>query len=119
MADRIVVRGLRVSGHHGVTVEERERGQTFVVDVEAHVDLAEAGRTDRLDATVDYRALVEEVRRIVSEERYSLIEGLAERIAAAVLGDPRVRTAVVRVSKPEAPIGADLETVLVEIERSR
>lgn len=119
MPDRILVRGLRVFGRHGVHAAEREVGGHFVVDVAAELDLAEAGRTDRLEATLDYGPLVRDVRRIVAEESYALIEALAERIAARVLEDPRVAAATVRVTKERLPIDAEIEGVAVEIRRRR
>ena len=56
---------------------------------------------------------------IVAKERYDLIEALAERLAAVVLEDPRVRRAVVRVAKPEALSTLDVGEVSVQIERER
>lgn len=119
MSDRIRVNGLRVFGHHGVDSAEREQGQYFVIDIEAEADLEEAGRSDRLDQTVDYTPLIKEVQRIVSQERFELIEALAERVAQAVLEHPGVRSTTVRVAKPDPPIDADLESVQVEITRRR
>ena len=52
-------------------------------------------------------------------ERFNLIEALAERLAAEVLADPRVARTVVRVAKPAALAGRNVETVLIEIERER
>ncbi|MGH2652506.1 MAG: dihydroneopterin aldolase [Actinomycetota bacterium] len=119
MTDRIGIEGLRVFAHHGVSRTEQERGQWFVVDVEAQVDLTEAGSSDALDATVDYGALAREVRHIVATERFALLEALAEHIAKAVLARPRVRLTRVRVAKPMPPMDVDLKSVWVEIERAR
>mgnify|MGYP002682467813 CR=1 FL=1 len=47
------------------------------------VDLTAAGESDDLDDTVDYGAVCEAISRVVSSERYELIERLATRIAAA------------------------------------
>ncbi|HZK19007.1 MAG TPA: dihydroneopterin aldolase, partial [Clostridia bacterium] len=52
--DRIFLQGLQFFGYHGVLPEERELGQRFTVDLEMAMDLAEAGRTDNLDDTVNY-----------------------------------------------------------------
>lgn len=119
MADRLGIEGLRVFAHHGVSHIEQERGQWFVVDVEAQLDLTEAGSSDALDATVDYGTLAREVRHIVAGERFLLLEALAHRIAEAVLARPRVRVTRVKVAKPMPPMDVDLESVWVQIERSR
>jgi dihydropteroate synthase len=117
--DKVIVRGLTVFGYHGVHAHEQERGQDFVIDLEAHLDLRPAGRGDELDETVDYSDLTRRAAAIVSSERFNLIEALAERLAAEVLEDPRVARTVIRVAKPEALAGRSVETVLVEIERER
>lgn len=117
MADKILINGLRIFGHHGVGEEERRRGQYFVVDITAELDLREAAASDVLDATVDYESLIKEVEQIVSTEQYALLEALAEKIAEAVLERPRVRGTRVRVAKPEPPIDAEIGSVQVEITR--
>lgn len=117
MADRIRINGLRIFGHHGVDSAEREKGQHFIVDIEAEVDLMKAGSSDRIEDTLDYGPLIKEVERIVSQEQYALLEGVAERIAQAVLEHPKVLSTTVKVAKPDPPIDADLASVQVEITR--
>jgi dihydroneopterin aldolase len=119
MTDKIVIEGLRIFGHHGVGNEEREAGQDFLVDLTISADLAEAGASDDLGDTVDYSTIVKEVQRIVSTERYRLIERLAERIVDAVFEHPRALTVIVRVAKADPPIDAEVGSVGVEIERWR
>ncbi|MCA1839015.1 MAG: dihydroneopterin aldolase [Actinomycetota bacterium] len=119
MSDKIIITGLKVFGYHGANRIEREHGQHFIVDVECRLDLREAGMSDLLGKTLDYDSLIKEVQRIVSMERYTLIEALAERIADAVLGHREVFSTLVRVAKPTPPIEADLEAVIVEIQRGR
>ena len=46
MTDQIVLKGISARGFHGVLDFEKRDGQTFVVDVTMHVDLA-AGRGQR------------------------------------------------------------------------
>ncbi|MEO5885594.1 MAG: dihydroneopterin aldolase, partial [Candidatus Limnocylindrales bacterium] len=46
MTDRIVLSGMRFSGHHGVTDPEREAVQPIEVDVEMVHDLRAAGASD-------------------------------------------------------------------------
>jgi dihydroneopterin aldolase len=119
VADKIMIKGLRVYGYHGVERAERELGQHFEVDLEAVLDLRSAGESDLLSKTVDYDSLIKEVERVVSMERYTLLEGLAQRIADLVLERPQVYSVTVRVAKPNPPVQADVEAVKVEIQRDR
>jgi dihydroneopterin aldolase len=93
----VEVHGLELFGRHGVGEEERRDGQTFLVDVELHVD---EPRDDAVDATVDYRR-VRDIARIVSDgTSYRLLETLAVAIADALVAELNVERAHVRVRKP-------------------
>ena len=117
--DRIVLRGLRGHGHHGVYAEERQRGQPFVVDVTLLVDLAAAARSDDVADTVHYGELAQQVVAEIEGEPAALIETLAERIARVCLADPRVGQAEVTVHKPQAPVGVAFDDVAVTVVRRR
>ena len=115
--DHIVIAGIRELGVHGVLPEEQARPQPFEVDLELHVDLAPAGKSDELDDTVDYAAVSEAVSRVISSEQYQLLERLAARIAEVCAADPRVLGVTVEVRKLHPPVRAMLEHVAVRIER--
>ena len=117
--DRIALRGLRARGHHGVLPQEREEGQTFVVDLVLGVDTRPAAADDDLGRTVHYGVVAEEVARIVRGEPVDLIETLAERIAGQCLEHEAVQEVEVVVHKPDAPITVPFDDVTVTIIRSR
>jgi 7,8-dihydroneopterin aldolase/epimerase/oxygenase len=86
--------GLEVFGRHGVEDEEREQGRTFLYDVALEI---EAPATDKLDDTVDYRAVAACVRDVSDGAQYRLIEALASAVAdelAARFPAQRVRVRV-------------------------
>ena len=87
--DRILISGIRELGTHGVLPEEQLRPQPFEVDVELLVDVAAAGESDALEDTVDYSAVCDAVSRVVSSERYQLLERLASRIERLLDGGRR------------------------------
>lgn len=119
MADLIRLSGIRAFGFHGVYPDEQRDGQEFVVDITAHLDLTEAGQTDDLAATVHYGELAEAVAQRVAEERWDLIERVAQRVADLVLDRPAVQAVDVTVHKPQAPIAVPVGDVSVTITRSR
>lgn len=55
--DKLVLRGLKFHGFHGVKEEEKKLGQKFVVDVDAWMDLQPAGVSDCLTDTISYTAI--------------------------------------------------------------
>jgi len=117
--DRIVLRGLRGHGHHGVYSEERRAGQSFVVDVALTVDLGPAGRSDDVADTVHYGDLAQRIVAVIEGEPADLIETVAERVAATCLTSLLVEQVEVTVHKPQAPVGVPLDDVAVTIVRVR
>ena len=115
--DRIHIADLLVRCIVGTNPEERAKPQDVVINVTLHADLRAAGRSDRIEDTVDYRRLKERIVEMVEASHFLLVEALAEAISDVCLSDPRVRKARVRVEKPTALRFA--RTVGVEIERER
>lgn len=107
--------GLRAKGFHGVLDFERRNGQEFVVDLAIDLKMP---FTDDIAETVHYGQLAGSVVAIISGQPVNLIETLAERIAAEVLTDRRIRCVSVTVHKPQAPIDAQFDDVSVTISRS-
>jgi 7,8-dihydroneopterin aldolase/epimerase/oxygenase len=118
-SDRILLRGLRVFGHHGVLAHETDLGQVFVIDLELALDLGPAGRSDDLGETVDYGSLAGRVAELVGGRPRQLVEAVAEDVASLVLADERVHQVRVRVAKPHAPLPVDASEVAVELVRGR
>jgi dihydroneopterin aldolase len=118
-SDRIVLRGLRARGHHGVYPEERAAGQTFVVDIVLHVDTRAAAKSDDVAETVHYGELAAEVVAIVEGEPVNLLETLADRVATLCLLRALVEAVEVTVHKPEAPVGVPFGDIEVAIVRDR
>jgi len=116
--DRIMLQGMSFSGRHGVGAAEREHAQRFKVDVEVEVDLSEAGRTDRLADTIDYRQVRAIAKETIEGESVKLIETLATRIADGVLALPKVRAVTVRVAKRPSSM-SPIEAAAVHISRTR
>ena len=108
----VEVHGLEVFGRHGVNEDERQAGQTFLVDVT--LERPEPGE-DSIEATADYRVVRDVVQRISRDNAYQLLESFAAAAAdALVVALPGV-TIRVRVRKPGI---AWAEWVGVTVERS-
>ncbi|MFT8515775.1 MAG: dihydroneopterin aldolase [Acetobacter persici] len=113
----LFLKNMVLDAHIGVFPHEQGVTQRIRVSVSFGVldrnDL-EVGADD-LSRTVSYEDVVLLVRRIVREGHVQLVETLAERIAAGVLADARVR--VVRVCIEKLDVFEEIEAVGVEIER--
>lgn len=119
MHDTIEIRGLRALCYCGALAEEQARAQPFEVDLDLVVDLRQAGASDDLADTVDYAALAAEVERVVTTERFTLLERLAQRLCDVVLADDRVTAVTVVVRKLRPPLPQQADTTGVRIRRAR
>jgi 7,8-dihydroneopterin aldolase/epimerase/oxygenase len=120
MSDTIFITGLLIHAHHGVMEHEEKVGQRFVIDLELAIDLAQAGRSDKLVDTVSYASIVETATRAFTDGNYRLVEAAAAAIAEAELAAfPSVTSVKVTVHKPHAPIAAIFNDVGVTILRAR
>ncbi|MGH7687549.1 MAG: dihydroneopterin aldolase [Candidatus Dormibacteria bacterium] len=117
-ADRLLLEGMEFFGHHGDLAAERELGSRIYVDVEIALDLSVAGHSDRLEDTLDYVHCFELVRTVVEEAQHRLLEAVAERLADALLAQPRAMSVRVRVAK-QPPIPGGISRVAVVVERAR
>jgi dihydroneopterin aldolase len=117
--DRIRLHNMQFYGCHGVNPEEHTLGQRFEVDVEVCLDTRPAALQDDLHLTINYAQVYKTVKRIVEEERFALIETLAETLATTIGQQFQPSAVRVCVRKPHAPLKGILDYVAVDIERTR
>lgn len=115
--DRILISDLMVRCIIGVNEEERHKRQDVVINLAIYANLRQAGRSDRFEDTVDYRAIKKRIVTMAESSQYSLVEAMAEAIAQICLDHPAVEKVQVRVDKPGALRFA--RSVGVEIIRER
>lgn len=112
MLDTIELVGIRAFGHHGADPGEKVVAQAFDIDVAFELDLTAARTSDLLADTHDYSKLHAAIVGIVRERSYDLIERLGADLLNAILEDPRVRRARVRIAKPQLLAGATPAVIL-------
>jgi dihydroneopterin aldolase len=93
----VQVHGLELFGRHGVDDDEREQGQTFLVDVTLHV---QEPSEDSLEATFDYRRARDLIRAVNDGRSYKLLETFAAAAADALVAEPEIERVAVTVRKP-------------------
>jgi FolB domain-containing protein len=112
--DHIFVRDFVLPARIGAYAREREKPQNVRFNVGAKVRRIGHGVEDMRDV-FSYDVITDGIRIIVAQEHIAFLETLAERVAASVLGHPRVVSVTVRVEKLDVGPGA----VGVEIVRDR
>jgi dihydroneopterin aldolase len=97
---KVFVRGLRIDAEIGVNANEYGHRQPLVIDVELDVTAPE--RIEHIGETLNYELVVAQARAIAEAGHVKLIETFARRLAEALLAEPSVTRARVRIEKPHA-----------------
>jgi dihydroneopterin aldolase len=112
--DHIFVRDFVLPVRIGAYAREHEKPQNVRFNVDAKVRRSGHDVEDMRDV-FSYDVITDGIRIIIAREHIAFLETLAERVAASVLGHPRVVSVTVRAEKLEVGPGA----VGVEIVRER
>lgn len=112
--DVIYINELRIETVIGIFDWERQIKQPVVLDVELAGDCATAAAGDKVEDTVDYKAVSKRLIEFVGESEFQLVETLAERCAALIREEFSVPWVRLRLSKPGALRGARDVGVIIE-----
>ena len=97
--DIIYLQHLSVDTVIGVWEWERRIRQTLILDLELGLDTRQAGATDDLQYTVDYKAVTDRVRDFARVSEFKLIEALAENITRILLAEFPLRWVRLKINK--------------------
>jgi 7,8-dihydroneopterin aldolase/epimerase/oxygenase len=111
----IEISGLSLYTRHGVSAAERELGQRLVFDVVFELDECDATVTDRVEDTVDYGKVCEQVALAAQERSYKTLERLCAAIADRMIDRFGAESVRVKAAKPEPPIPLPVDEVSVEV----
>ncbi len=115
--DEIQIKDLLLRTIIGINEEERRNLQDVLINITLYVDTSEAGASDDVSLTVNYRTLTKQVIALVEDSKFYLVEKLAAEIMTLCLATEGVARARVSVEKPGALRFA--RSVGVTIERAR
>jgi len=100
--DRILISDLLVRCVIGLRDEERRDKQDVVINLSLLTDLRKAGKSDRIEDSVDYSAVKKRIVHMAEHSQFFLIAALAEAVAEICLEQQTVLQVQVRVEKPSA-----------------
>jgi 7,8-dihydroneopterin aldolase/epimerase/oxygenase len=112
---KIEISGLSLYTRHGVSDAERELGQRLVFDIGFELDECDATNTDRLEDTVDYADVCEQVALAAQERSYNTLERLCSAVADRLIDRFGAESVRVKAAKPEPPIPLPVDEVAVEV----
>jgi 7,8-dihydroneopterin aldolase/epimerase/oxygenase len=111
----IEINGLSLYTRHGVSDAEREIGQRLVFDIAFDLDDCDATVTDRVEDTIDYGEVCEQVALAAQERSYKTLERLCSAVADRLIDRFGAESVRVKAAKPEPPIALPVDEVSVEV----
>ncbi|UDQ99208.1 dihydroneopterin aldolase [Lentisphaerota bacterium WC36G] len=114
--DKIFIRDLRLKTIIGTFPHERKAKQEVLINITLECNLQNAMQSDELSDTVNYKQIKLDIKEIVENSQFFLIERLAGAIVDKVLLTKGVLRCTVTVDKPNALRFS--RSVAVEITRS-
>jgi dihydroneopterin aldolase len=111
----IEITGLSLYTHHGVDAAEREVGQRLIFDLSFELGECDATVTDRVEDTVDYADVCQQVALAAQERSYKTLERLCSAVADRMIDRYAAEAVTVRAAKPEPPIALPVDEVAVEV----
>jgi 7,8-dihydroneopterin aldolase/epimerase/oxygenase len=111
----IEITGLSLYTRHGVSEAERELGQRLVFDIAFDLDECDATVTDRIEDTIDYGEVCEQVALAAQERSYKTLERLCSAVADRLVDRFGAESVRGKAAKPEPPIALPVDEVSVEV----
>jgi 7,8-dihydroneopterin aldolase/epimerase/oxygenase len=120
MSDQILINGLRVLANCGAYEPEQSRLQPFEIALEINYDQALPGKSDSLNDAVDYEPICNVISDLVKNEKYFLLEKMAQRIVEEIFFlNQKINQITITLSKVRPPLQTDVSSVSVKIMRER
>jgi dihydroneopterin aldolase len=116
--DIIFIKQLNVSAIIGIYDWERKTPQPLIFDIEMTTNIQKSASTDSIADTVCYKTVADNIIDLTKQNKFELLESLAEKICQLILAKHQGVLAIkLSVNKPNAV--ENTQTVGISIYRSR
>jgi len=112
--DIIYLHDLEIDCVLGIWDWERRTTQTVTFDLDMAADVRKAAASDRIEDTIDYKAVAKRLATYVGASKFQLVETLAEKVAELILNEFPIRWIRLQVNKKGAVRGAAGVGVIIE-----
>jgi len=110
---RISIVDLEVFYHIGVTDEERAKPQRLLISVEMDFDFSTAALSDRLEKTINYFEVAQELLKYGEGRSWKLLEKLTANVADYVMVKFKPEAVAVEIKKFPIPQARYVSVALV------
>ena len=110
---RISIVDLEVFFQIGITEEERAKPQRLLITVEMDFDFSTAALSDRLEKTINYFDVAQELLKYGNNRNWKLLEKLTANVADFILARFKPETVTVEIKKFPIPQARYVSVILV------
>ena len=96
--DKIIL-NLNLPFYVGVLKEEKSQPQNLDIYIEIFSDFQDAAMSDDIDDTINYSDIKKIIEELAQNNKYNLLESLAQKIANHILEYPRAQKVLVKITK--------------------
>ena len=100
--DIVYIKDLKIEAIIGIFDWERSEKQIVSLNLKMAADIKRAAKTDRIDDTLNYKAVAKRLINFVGDSEYQLVETLAEKICELIMQEFSVPWVRLQLSKPGA-----------------
>jgi len=100
---KITIVDLEVFWCVGVTDEERAKPQRLLLTVDMSLDFSSASVSDRIEKTINYQTVAEDLLKFGKGRSWRLIEKAAANVADRILDEYKPQAVMVEVKKFSVP----------------
>ncbi len=112
--DIIYLHDLKIECIIGIWEWERRIKQTIIIDLDMAADIRRAAASDKIEDTLNYKAVSKRLVDFVGISQFQLVETLAEKVAELLLAEFKMQWVRVRINKKGAVRGAGDVGVIIE-----
>ncbi len=119
--DKIIIKDLLVRSIIGINPDERVNKQDILINIVMFADIRNAGVSDDIKTSVNYKSVTKRVIKHVEESSDFLVEKLVSDLAYIILSEFNLERVQVRVEKPGAlrfarSVGIEIDRTLADFE---
>ena len=111
---------MRFHTNHGVFAEEKKLGQQLAVDVFVEYDIEHKVKDDDLNTTINYASVFDDVKNYVENERFNLIESLANGLLDLLANKYSTADGItINIRKGSVPIDGIFDDVQITVSNKK
>ncbi len=112
----IKIKNLRISTIIGVFEWEKTVDRELIINVEITTNISQPLQSDEISDTIDYDQIIIKLKNLVANNRFNLVEKLAQTLMDAILEDKRISKCKLEIDKVGVVENVDSFSVTIEQE---